>query len=115
MSILVDTSVWIDHLRKPNAELISILETYRVCIHPFILGELASGNLPQRSIFLKNLKLLPTIVIAAHDEVMQFIEIKKLHGHGLGFIDIHLLFSAKIHNLKLFTYDKKLEKIANSL
>ena len=113
--ILVDTSIWIDHLINSNDELIQLLNSNRVCIHPFIIGELSCGNISNRSEILTLLKALPRAEPALEDEIFTFIEYKKLYGIGLGFIDVHLLASALIHNVKLWTQDKTLRKVAKQL
>ena len=110
--ILVDTSIWINHFNKSNAGLISLLNSAKVCIHPFIIGELSCGNISNRSEILSLLKSLPHIEPALDEEVFALIENKKLYGIGLGFIDVHLLASALIHNVKIWTTDKALNKAA---
>ena len=113
--ILVDTSIWINHFNKSNAGLISLLNSAKVCIHPFIIGELSCGNISNRSEILALLKSLPLIETAIDDEVFTLIENKKLYGIGLGFVDVHLLTSALIHNVKIWTGDKSLNKAAMML
>jgi len=113
--ILVDTSIWIDHLNNSNDELIQLLNSGRVCIHPFIIGELSCGNISNRSEILTLLKALPRAESALEDEVFMLIEKKKLYGIGIGFVDVHLLATALIHNVKLWTQDKLLRKVAKKL
>ncbi|MBD3223815.1 MAG: PIN domain-containing protein [Caldithrix sp.] len=113
--ILVDTSVWIDHLHKTNLHLNRLLEEGLVYIHPFIIGELACGNIKNRDEIIKLLQNLPEVKTTDHDEIIYFIEKHKLHGKGLGYIAIHLLASCKIGNTKLYTHDKKLITIAKEL
>ena len=113
--ILVDTSIWIDHLNKSDDDLIVLLNSGRVCIHPFIIGELSCGNIKNRSEILTLLKALPHVDTALENEVFILIENKKLFGIGLGYIDVHLLASALIHNVKLWTRDKNLKKVAHKL
>jgi len=109
MMVLVDTSVWIDHLRSGEPELIQLLESNRVLGHPFVHGELALGNLSKRSIILKALDNLPQAPIAFNDEMNVFIENHALFGLGIGFIDAHLLASTQLAvNAKLWTRDKRL-------
>ena len=110
--ILVDTSIWINHFNKSNAGLISLLNSAKVCIHPFIIGELSCGNISNRTEILSLLKSLPHIETALDEEVFALIENKKLYGIGLGFIDNHLLTSALIHNVKIWTGDKALNRAA---
>ena len=113
--ILVDTSVWIDHLRKKDLILSDLLHKEEVCIHPFIIGEIACGNLVNRNEIIILLKALPEVVIAIDEEVLQFIENRRLYGKGLGYIDIHLLASSLLNNISLWTKDKRLSTIYNGL
>jgi predicted nucleic acid-binding protein len=113
--ILVDTSVWIDHLNKSDADLVNLLNSNTVCTHPFVIGELSCGNISNRSEILALIKALTRIELAFEDEVFALLENKKLYGIGLGFIDIHLLASALIHNVKIWTRDKTLKKTALNL
>ncbi len=110
--VIVDSSVWIDHLRNKNFQLVNLLETNFVFLHPFILGELSCGNLKNRNEFLFYLNLLPKMTEASHNEVISFIENNKLYGKGIGWIDAHLLVSTMISKGRLFTLDKKLSAIA---
>ena len=112
--ILVDTSIWISHFNKSNSALIALLNSAKVCIHPFIIGELSCGNISNRSEILLLLKSLPQVETALDEEVFTLIENKKLYGQGLGFIDVHLLTSALIHNVKIWTADKSLNNSAIS-
>jgi predicted nucleic acid-binding protein len=113
--VLVDTSVWISHLREGNAELSGLLNEAMVLCHPFILGELACGNLKNRSTILSYLELLPVSIYAEHEEVLSFIDDKRLMGKGLGYVDIHLLASALLTGVSLWTLDKKLMQAADRL
>ena len=113
--ILVDTSIWINHFNKSNSGLIELLNSAQVCIHPFIIGELACGNISNRIEILSLLKSLPLVDTVLDDEIFTFIENKKLFGIGLGFIDVHLLASVLIHNVKIWTGDKSLSKAALNL
>ena len=113
--ILVDTSIWINHFNKTNSGLNKLLNSAQVCIHPFVIGELACGNISNRTEILSLLKSLPLVDTALDDEIHKFIEDKKLYGIGLGFIDVHLLASALIHNVKIWTGDKSLSKAALKL
>lgn len=111
--ILVDTSVWIDYLRSGDVELVNHLNDNRVLIHPFILGELACGNLRQRSEILALLGDLQQSSVATDKEVMFFIEQHHLMGKGIGYIDMHLLASVSLTDgARLWTRDKHLHKIA---
>ena len=113
--VLVDTSVWIDHFHKTNIHLTGLLAEGFVFIHPFIIGELACGNIKNREEILILLQSLPQIKITDHNEIIYFIKKNKLYGKGLGYIDIHLLASCIIDNAKLYTRDKKLINIAKEL
>jgi predicted nucleic acid-binding protein len=115
MQTLVDTSVWIDHLRKRSVLLSALLEAEQVCTHHFIIGELACGNLVKRSQFLTALNLLPHIGMTEHDDVMLFAEAHKLSGRGLGWIDMHLLASASLYKQQFWTRDKRLAAAALDL
>ena len=106
--ILVDSSIWIDHFRQREARLVSLLENEAVAIHPFIIGELACGNLKNRKEILSLLSSLTMNPVAHHAEVMQFIATTKLFGKGLGWIDIHLLASCLLNQTKIWTLDKRL-------
>ena len=108
--VLVDTSVWIDHLRNGNSYLQELLDSDEVACHPFIIGELACGNLKNRAEILNLLKFLPQINQAGHDEVMYFIETNRLMGRGLGYVDMNLLAYAVLADSLLWTLDKKLDE-----
>jgi len=114
--ILVDTSVWIDHLRKGNARLSSLLSNAVVLIHPFVIGELACGNLNDRSRILNLLGDLPASRVADDREVLFFIERNDLMGRGIGYIDAHLLASVSLTNgARLWTVDRRLNDVAGQL
>lgn len=109
----MDTSVWVDHLRKGDARLAQLLNDGRVLCHPFVIGELACGNLINRSEILNSLKELSFAPTIEFDEYMQFIELNRLHG--IGFVDVHLLASALLADATLWTADKTLKKAALDL
>ncbi len=113
--ILVDTSVWIDHFRKGDARLVDLLERGVVVMHAFVVGELACGNLADRASTLELLQQLPTAVVAESDEVLGYIDRHKLHGKGIGYVDVHLLASAVLGGTALWTRDKRLCEVAGSL
>jgi len=113
--VLVDTSVWVSHLRDGNAELANLLNDGRVLCHPLIVGELACGNLKDRAIILSFLHLLPMSIEAEHDEVLSFIENNRLMGKGMGYVDVHLIASAVLTGVPIWTLDKKLAQTADSL
>jgi predicted nucleic acid-binding protein len=111
----VDTSVWIDHFRRPNTLLSKRLEAGEVWIHPFVIGELACGNLSQRREILRALSELQSAPLIAHDDVLQLVEDRRLNGLGLGWIDMHLLTSAYVAGLALWALDKRLVAAARGL
>lgn len=113
--VLVDTSVWIAHLRAGAIGLEALLNEGHVVCHPFIVGELACGSLRNRSEILSLLRALPVAVHAEHEEVMQFIDNHNLMGKGLGYIDMHLLASAILTKVPLWTLDKKLNDVSSNL
>lgn len=113
--MLVDTSVWIDHLRKRNATLAQLLESMQIATHPFVIGELACGNLANRIEFLDLLAAIPHVSPVTYDEALSFIDAKKLMGRGLGWIDMHLLASAALAKIPLWTMDKRLAVVAREL
>jgi predicted nucleic acid-binding protein len=113
--VLVDTSVWVAHLRHGTIGLKALLNEGRVVCHPFIAGELACGNLEHRSEILIHLQALPQAIQANNEEVMHFIENYRLMGKGLGFIDMHLLASARLTMIPLWTLDKRLKETAVKL
>lgn len=110
--ILVDTSVWIDFLRNDNEKLTTLLTEGQVFIHPLIVGELSCGNIKNRIQFLNLINDLPTLPETTHSEVLSFIENNRIYGKGVGYFDLHILCSAIISNVSLWTLDKRLEKIA---
>ena len=89
--ILVDTSVWVDHLRRGDPGLVDLLERSVVAMHPFVVGEIACGNLRDRESILELLQDLPSAEVADTGEVLQFIARHALHGKGIGYVDVHLL------------------------
>jgi len=113
--VLVDTSVWVSHLRDSNVRLERLLNDGNVVCHPFIVGELACGNLRNRHEILSLLRSLPMATLAAHEEVMQFIEDNQLMGKGLGYIDAHLIASAMLTHISIWTLDKTLAEISLKL
>ena len=113
--ILVDTSIWIDHLRKGNREMSSLLGDLQVLTHPFVTGELACGNIKNRKAILQLLGELPEAVIGQHTEVMQLLEWQTLMGRGIGWIDVHLLTSSLLSGVPLWTCDRKLRSMAAAL
>ena len=110
--VLVDTSVWIDHFRKASRPLSSLLEQEEVALHPFILGELACGNLRNRDEIIALLHALPVVTKADDDEILFFIEHHALMGRGVGLIDMHILASCHMGSCQLWTKDKRLNDMA---
>lgn len=115
MLVLVDTSIWVSHLAKGSAELRALLERAEVLCHPFVVGELVCGNLTNRTEIISLLQELPQARVVEHDEVLRFIEARRLAGRGLGFIDAHLLASAVLTRAPLWTADKRLREAATDL
>ena len=113
--VLVDTSVWIDHLRRGREDLRAHLEAGDVVCHPFILGELACGTIRKRDEVLSLLAALSHVAVAGHDEVIQLLDTHQLMGKGLGWIDVHLLASARLASETLWTLDGPLKKAAQIL
>ena len=114
--ILVDTSVWVDHLRSGDAQLVDMLERAAVIMHPFVVGEIACGSLRDRLSILELLQDLPAASVAEGEEVLGFIERHLLHGKGIGYVDVHLLASVALtEGAKLWTRDKKLRAAAQAL
>lgn len=108
--VLVDTSVWVRHLREGDSDLEQLLNSGQVMCHPYIVGELACGNIKNRREVLSLLQLLPLATMATHTEILQFIESNHLMGKGLGYIDVHLSASAVLTSVPLWSYDKKLSE-----
>lgn len=114
--ILVDTSVWVDHLRRGDARLVELLESGAVLMHPFVIGEIACGSLADRQTVLDLLQDLPFAVVAEADEILRFIDSQRLHGHGIGYVDVHLLASVALTDgTALWTRDKRLHAVAGAL
>ncbi|MCG6534183.1 MAG: type II toxin-antitoxin system VapC family toxin [Syntrophales bacterium LBB04] len=111
--VLVDTSVWVSHFRQAHRGLVGLLNDGEVACHPFIVGELACGNLKNRTTILTLLDALPMASAVEHHEALTFIESRSLMGKGLGYIDIHLLASCILSGLPIWTLDKKLEQVAD--
>lgn len=114
--ILADTSVWVDHLRAGDAELAALLNGSQVLMHPCVLGELACGNLRNRTEVLALLKDLPRAAVATDEEVLFFIERHALMGRGIGYVDAHLLAAVTLGGgARLWTRDKRLRTVADAL
>lgn len=113
--VLVDSSVWINHFKRSNLGLSHLLEQQQVCVHPFVIGELACGEFKNRKEIISLLHALPAATCADHDEVLFFIEQHKLMGRGIGLIDIHLLASCKTEDHVLWSLDRRLKASASML
>ena len=112
---LVDTSVWVNHLRRNEPRLAQALEDDQVLMHPFVLGEIACGSLRHRSDILSDLGQLPHAVSAENAEVLTFLDQHRLYGKGIGWIDAHLLAAAVLSRCQLWTLDSRLADAAASL
>lgn len=114
--ILVDTSVWIDHLRAGDAQLSALLDSSRVLMHPFVVGELACGNMSNRAEVLALLAHLPQAAIATDGEALFYIERHELMGRGIGYVDAHLLAAVSLDaGTQLWTRDKRLLAVASTM
>jgi hypothetical protein len=113
--ILVDTSVWVNHFRQGNPQLSQALVDGRVLMHPFVIGEIACGNLRARPQVLSDLQRLPSAIPAEHEEVLGFLDQHRLFGAGITWIDAHLLASARLSNSRLWTLDTRLLTAATTL
>lgn len=113
--ILVDTSVWIDHLRGGDRPLASLLEQQEALVHPFVIGELALGNMKDGASIIEALQGLPSIAAAPDSAVVAFIQGHQLQGSGVGYVDAHLLAAAQEAGVRLWTRDKRLGAVARRL
>jgi len=113
--ILVDTSVWIDHLRRGNDLFSEFLNQNRVATHPLVLGELSLGNISKRGTVLGLIRNLPVVKEATHEEVLMFIEENRMWSKGIGYFDAHILCASLIESIPLWTLDKRLEKVAKGI
>ena len=114
--ILVDTSVWVDHLRRGDAQMVALLEGAKVIVHPFIVGEIACGSLADRETVLELLLDLPMATVADAGEVLTFIQRHRLYGKGIGYVDVQLLAAVALtEGAALWTRDKRLCAVAEAL
>ncbi len=113
--ILVDTSIWIDHLRRGNARLKRLLLDDEVLCHDFVIGELACGSLKDRERILEMIATLPRAVHADHQEVMRLVDDRTLWGQGVGWVDQHLIASALLTRAKIWTLDRRLARVTDVL
>jgi predicted nucleic acid-binding protein len=116
VTTLVDTSIWIDHLRRSDLRLVALLESVSVLVHPFVIGEIALGQFRRRAAILDDLALLPAAPVATDDEFRTFVDRERLPGSGLGFVDAHLLVSTRLAaGARLWTRDRRLGAAAARL
>jgi predicted nucleic acid-binding protein len=114
--ILVDTSVWIEHFRRTDHHLVGLLNRNEVVMHPFVLGEIALGNLKPREPVLQALADLPGAEAATDDEVLAFVNAQSLFGLGIGYVDVHLLAAARLSpGTRLWSYEERLAGVADRL
>lgn len=113
--ILVDTSVWADHIRRKSERMALLMAEGEVLVHPFVIGELALGNLENRQLYLTSFASFPSAKMASDEEVMTMIEARGLFGSGIGYVDAHLLAAAQLSQAKLWTADKRLHSAAARL
>jgi predicted nucleic acid-binding protein len=113
--VLVDTSLWITHLRHGVTALVRLLEDGRVATHPAVIGELACGSLRQRATTLELLQRLPRALVASDDEALHFVDHHGLFGRGLGWIDVHLLAASALSHFQLWTADRRLHDAGRRL
>jgi predicted nucleic acid-binding protein len=113
--VLVDTSIWVTHLRQGSRQLEKLLMDAEVMCHPFIIGELACGDLKNRNEIIPLLQALPMAPTIEFDEFLFFIDRNHLMGKGVGFVDVHLLASAQLTGVPLWTADKRLKSAADQL
>ncbi len=114
--VLVDTSIWVDHLRVGDARLVVLLEAGKVLMHPFVLGELALGSLRNRDVVISSMRDLPQAAVPTFDEVMHFVKQRALFGLGIGYVDVHLLAAAQLTaGATLWTRDRRLSAVAEKL
>lgn len=113
--VIIDTSIWVDHFRKGNPSLEKLLLEADVTVHPFVLGELACGGITRNTMIYSYLRELPEAPLIDQREFFLFVENQKLSGAGIGFVDVHLLASARISSMFLWTFDARLMKCAARL
>ena len=114
--ILADSSIWIDHLKLDNPNLVRLLDDRRVVMHPFVIGEIALGRIRQRNVVLQTLRDLPQADVAMDHEVLEFITRHELFGRGIGYVDAHLLAAAKLMaGVRIWTRDKRLFAVAEGM
>ena len=115
MTVLADTSVWIDHWRHGNSRLEQLLLQSRIVVHPFVIGEIALGAVAARATVLEHLAALPAARLARHHEVLHLVDRARLRRRGIGWVDAHLLASALLDQIPLWTLDHALSRAAREL
>ncbi len=110
--ILADTSVWVDHFRRRNPLFQQLILAGQILTHPFVIGEIACGNLPSRAQTLSDLQLLPQCTVAGEQDVLALIDQRRLWGRGIGWVDAHLLASALVSGCRLWSIDQRLHSTA---
>ncbi|MDA0275869.1 MAG: VapC toxin family PIN domain ribonuclease [Proteobacteria bacterium] len=113
--VLVDTSVWVDHFRAGVPRLSALLHGTKVTCHPFVIGELACGNLPDRERILTLLRALPEVPAIKNDRVLEFLDRHRLFGLGVGLIDVSLLAACEEAQLPIWSRDARLSRCASRL
>jgi len=113
--VLVDTSVWVTHLRSGDRRLTELLKDAEVMAHDFIVGELACGHLKNRREILTLLRALPAAPVISQEEFLSFLEHHSLSGQGIGYVDVHLLAAAALADVHIWTLDAPLKKAAEKL
>lgn len=113
--VLVDTSVWIDHFRRADPNLVQLLLDQQVLCHPFVLGELACGHLVNRDRILAGLSALPQVQQATHEEALAVVDRHGLPGSGAGWVDVHLLASCLLGRVRIWSRDKPIRRAAQAL
>jgi predicted nucleic acid-binding protein len=113
---LVDTSIWVDHIRAGNADLARLLDERGVLTHPLVIGEVVMGNLRDRRMFVHSMRRLPRATVATDEEVLGFVERHKLFGLGLSYADAHLLAALQLTpGANIWTRDRRLYEAAQGL
>jgi len=113
--ILVDTSVWVEHLRQRNGRLAGLLDQDQVACHPFVIGEIALGTLKNRTEVLGLLAELPMARVVTHEDALAMVQTRSLAGGGIGWVDVHLLASALVERWTVWTLDRRLALVAGKL
>lgn len=113
--ILADTSIWLDHIRRPDIALLGLLKSRQAAIHITVIGELAAGNLPNRAAFLYALSRLRRVRSATNTQALKLLETERLWGTGIGWPDVQILASCHLTATPLWTRDQRLFRAATRL